>query len=282
MHANQESNVDSWSSVLFYGVSASSVRSDIDTVTGKQSGKFGVKTEETGTVFAQSEVTGGSGSGYCDCSCSGGGGDGEAYLLIVIAVLMILFAIVWAIVMLAFAIMTLGGFVKRRYRTRLVIEKENKELIGKLAVLTFRKGGVAKYQLGSVQYDDWADDTFTLFVRKKYIRQISFFIGYIWGAIEIITKLNQILIDPADYNLWPVRIVMIAIMLPLLLYSPFLEFSIRGAFETGGEAVDRLIMEHPIYSPESQMKYSSEPIVDDSTPSSVIDEEDSNGYGNQY
>ncbi len=280
MRANQEDNQETWSSVLIYGISASSVKSDIDTITGKQSGKFGVKTEETGTVIAQSEVTGGSGSGYCDCNCSGGGGDGEAYCLIVVAVLMVLFAIVWAIVMLAFAIMTLGGFVKRRYRTRLLMEKENQELAGKLAVLAFRKGGVAKYHLGSVQYDDWVDDTFNLFVRKKYIRQISFFFGYVWGAIEIITKLNQIFLDPSDYNLWPLRIVMIAIMLPLLLYSPFLEFSIRGAFERGEEAVDRLLMEFPEFSPETKMKFSSDPEVDDRTPQSVADDDDSRYYGN--
>ena len=63
---------------------------------------------------------------------------------------------------------------------------------------------------------------------------------------------------------------MVAIFLPLLLYSPILELSIRGAFERGGEIVDRLIMENPSFSPDHPMSFETDPWVVDNIPSTVI------------
>jgi hypothetical protein len=160
------------------------------------------------------------------------------------------------------------------------MEKGNNEFLGKLAIHTYRKGGVANYHLGHQPYDEWVDNTFSLFVRKKYIRQVSFFFGYIWGAVEIIFKLTNIFNPLFNYDLWPLRIVMIAIMLPLLLYSPFLEMSVRSAFNQGDEPVERLLMEHPAYSPDTKMSFSSPPEVEDRTPQSVLDEDDTQRYGN--
>ena len=108
-------------------------------------------------------------------------------------------------------------------------------------------------------------------MRKKYLRQVSFFFSFIWGSVEVLFKLYQILFDPAfSYDLWPLRIVMVAIFLPLLLYAPILEISIRGAFERGGEIVDRLIMENPSFSPDHPMSFEITPWVVDSIPSTVI------------
>ncbi|MHA2425384.1 MAG: hypothetical protein ACXAEF_11380 [Candidatus Thorarchaeota archaeon] len=259
----------SMSTVQFYGVSASSIRSDIDTITGLQSGKKPIQSNETGMVSATSEVFGGVGG--ADCYCSGGSGDGELYCLLIIAVLLAVFAIVWTIVMVAFAIMTLGGFVRRRYRSKLFIQKENPEFLGKLAILSYRKGGVVNYSLNYLPYDEWVQGTFSLFRRKKYIRQVSIFFGFVWGAVEVLFKLYQLLFDPLfNYDLWPFRFVMVAIFLPLLLYSPFLELTIRGAFDQGAESVDRLLMEYPEYSPDTKMSFESPPTVIDRIPISVV------------
>ena len=269
MCAAENNNKSPMTSIRFYGTSAKSVRSDVDEITGLQSGRKPIRSNETGTVTASSEFFGGAGG--ADGYCSGGGGEGEVYCLLIAAVLLAVFAIVWTIVMVAFAIMTFGGFIRRRYRTLLYIEKENPEFIGKLAILSFRKGGVAKHSLGNEPYDEWVDKTFSLFMRKKYLRQVSFFFSFIWGSVEVLFKLYQILLDPTfSYDLWPLRIVMVAIFLPLLLYAPILEISIRGAFERGGEIVDRLIMENPSFSPDHPMSFEITPWVVDSIPSTVI------------
>jgi hypothetical protein len=53
---------------------------------------------------------------------------------------------------------------------------------------------------------------------------------------------------------------MIAIFLPLLLYSPILEIQFRGLFDTGDEMVMRLINHEPSYSPNQPMMFSETPI----------------------
>ncbi len=270
MHAGETRNTRKWLKVLFYGVSATSVRCDIDTITGLQSGNKAIRSQETGMVTAGSEVFGGGGGQDCYCG-GGGGGEGELICCLIAIVLLAVFAIVWTIVMIAYAIMTFGGFVRRRFRTQLVMENENPEFIGKLAILTFRKGGVANYSLGSPDYDSWVSKAFSLFNRKKYIRQVSFFFAFIWGSVEVLFKLYQFLLNPLfTYDLWPLRWVMVAIFLPLLLYSPFLELTIRHVFDEGEEPVDRLLMEFPAYSPDYPMSFATPPVVIDKIPSSVV------------
>ncbi|MFW9850214.1 MAG: hypothetical protein ACFFF4_13840, partial [Candidatus Thorarchaeota archaeon] len=234
MHANDNEYSRKWLKILFYGVSATSVRCDIDSITGLQAGNKAIRSEETGMVSTGSEVFGGGGGQDCYCG-GGGGGEGELICCLIAIVLLAVFAIVWTIVMIAYAIMTFGGFVRRRFRTQLVIENENPEFIGKLAVLTFKKGGVAKYEFGSQPYDSWVSKTFGMFNRTKYIRQVSIFFAFIWGSVEVLFKIYQYFFNPLfNYDLWPFRYVMVAIFVPLLLYSPFLELTIRGLFEEGG------------------------------------------------
>lgn len=178
-----------------YGVSASSVRKSIGEITGIEPlKKKAVLTKETGRVFSEPEIYSSGGGGYCDCNCSGGGSDGEAFLviLIAIAVLMIMVTIVWAVVMLAFSILTVGGFLKRRYRTVVVIEKMNREFLGKLAISIFRKGGVLEYRFGYEGYDAWIKQSFKLHIRLKRIRQVSLVFGIGWGWIEVMFKVNEL------------------------------------------------------------------------------------------
>ncbi|MHA2395554.1 MAG: hypothetical protein ACXAC0_02550, partial [Candidatus Thorarchaeota archaeon] len=170
--------------IRVYGVSGGTLKSEIETITGVNPGKNAVYTKETGRVAVGSEFfgTGGGGGGGGDCyvgGCDGGGGGGEGAIicLIIIVAIMAAFTIVWAVVMLAFSIMTLGGFFKKRFRTLFVIEKENKEFIGKLAVITVQKRGVLEYPFGHREYDEWMVQTFRKFYRLKLLRQASILFG---------------------------------------------------------------------------------------------------------
>ena len=248
-----------------YGVSASSVRKSIEEITGVNPRKKAVLTKETGRVCADSEKPGGGGVGYCDCG-SGGAGDGEGFviILIIIAVLMITFAVVWTVVMIAFSIITVGGFLKRRYRTVVIIEKMNREFLGKLAISIARNGGVLAYQFDHEGYDDWARRAFKLHIRLKHIRQISLFFGLGWGVIEAMLKLNEILLGYiTNYgpSVLPLRIVMIAIFIPLLIYSLVLESQFRSASDDSEEMVMRLLLEENSFSPDHQMAFEEEPRV---------------------
>jgi hypothetical protein len=247
-----------------YGVSGSTLKKEIETITGVNPGKNAVFTNETGRVSATSEVFGNGGcGGDCTGGCNGGGGGGEegvVICLIIIVALMAALTIVWAVVMIAFSIMTIGGFFRKRYRTLFVIENDNKEFIGKLAVITVQKRGVLEYPFEHREYDEWMVQTFGMFNRLKHLRQGSIFLGFWWGFIEIAFKLNQLILDPSDYNLWPLRYVMIAIFLPLLLYAPILEIQFRGAFDKGDEMVMRLVNHEPSYSPNQPMMFSETPI----------------------
>jgi len=247
-----------------YGVSASSVRESIAEITGVNPKKKAVLTKETGRVCADSEKLGG-GAGYCDCGSPGGDcGEGFMIGLIVIAVLMITFAVVWTVVMIAFSIITVGGFLKRRYRTVVIIEKMNREFLGKLAISIERKGGVLDYQFGHEGYDDWVRRAFKLHIRLKHLRQISLFFGLGWGMIEAMLKLNEILLGYITHygpSVLPLRIVMIAIFIPLLIYSLVLEGQFRNVCDDGEEMVMRLLIEENSFSPDHRMTFEAEPRV---------------------
>ncbi|MFW9792668.1 MAG: hypothetical protein ACFFEE_00070 [Candidatus Thorarchaeota archaeon] len=245
-----------------YGISGGTLKKEIENITGVNPGKNAVYSEETGRVSVTPEIYATTGTSGGDCTgCSGGdGGEGAIVCLIILVAIMVAFTVVWAVVMIAFSIMTLGGFFRKRYRTLVVIEKENKEFIGKIAVLTTQKHGVLEYPLGLPEYDDWMEHAFRMFKRLKLVRQASIFFGFCWGFVEVAFKLNQILLDPADYNLWPLRYVMIAIFLPLLLYSPILEIQFRSTFHTGEEMIMRLVNNEPSYSPNQPMVFSTTPI----------------------
>ncbi|MFW9805112.1 MAG: hypothetical protein ACFFFK_00095, partial [Candidatus Thorarchaeota archaeon] len=238
-----------------YGISGSALKKEIETITGVNPGKNAVYSKETGRVSVESELFGDccdGGGGACTCDGGGGGdgGEGAAICVIILLAAAIALAIVWFVVMLAFSIMTIGGFFKRRFRTHLIVENENKEFIGKLAIATVQKRGVLDYTFGQVEYDDWMIHRFGLFYRLKLLRQIGIFFGFWWGLIEIAFKLNEYLMGVGGYNLWPLRYVMIAIFLPLLFYSPILEMQFRRSFAEGAEMILRLLSYEPSYSPD--------------------------------
>ena len=205
------------------------------------------------------------GNGCCGGGgdCYGGGGSGEEGViicLIIIVAIMAALTIVWAVVMLAFSIMTIGGFFRKRFRTLAIVENENKEFIGKLAVITVQKRGVLNYPFGHREHDDWMVRVFGLFNRLKHLRQVSIFFGFWWGFIEIAFKLNELILGVGGYDQWPLRYVMIAIFLPLLLYSPILEIQFRGVFDTGDEMIMRLVNQEPSYSPNQPIMFSETPL----------------------
>ncbi len=246
--------------MLAYGVSGASVEKELENITGiKPEGKA-IHTKETGHVMAMPEIH--LGVGASDI----GVGEGAGIILIIIAVMMVVFATIWTIVMILFSVVTLGGFIKRRFRTRVLMERENLEFIGKLSVLTFRRGGVLNHSLGQDQYDGWMGQTFRLFKQLKLLRQGSMGLGFVWGLIEVGFKLYQLLVDPLfEYYLWPFRIAMLMVFIPLILYSPILEMRIRRAFETGDENIARLIINEPSFNPDSPMSFKEKPRLVDFT-----------------
>ncbi|TET07322.1 MAG: hypothetical protein E3J86_13545 [Candidatus Thorarchaeota archaeon] len=249
-----------------YGISSSTLKKEIESITGVNPGSNAVYSQETGRVSVTSEVFGNGccgGGGDCYGGGGGGGGSGEEGViicLIIIVAIMAALTIVWAVVMLAFSIMTIGGFFRKRFRTLAIVENENKEFIGKLAVITVQKRGVLNYPFGHREYDDWMVRAFGLFNRLKHLRQVSIFFGFWWGFIEIAFKLNELILGVGGYDLWPFRYVMIAIFLPLLLYSPILEIQFRGVFDTGDEMIMKLVNQEPSYSPNQPMMFSETPL----------------------
>jgi len=255
-----------------YGVSAAAVKYGIESITGVNPGRNAVHTKETGRVSVTPEIY--STVGCCDGSGAGGGGgaDGEGLLccLLIIAIFMAVFTIVWAVVMIAFSILTVGGFLKKRYRTLFIIEKPNREFIGKIALHIFRSGGILEYPLGNETYDEWMKRTFSLFVRLKIIRQVSLFFGFGWGFIEVAFKVNQILYNPADYNLWPLRFLMVAIFLPLLLYSPVLEIQFKRSRDVGAEIIERVLTDEQTFAPDHPMIFEEEPTIVKPVPTTTL------------
>lgn len=247
-----------------YGVSGSTLKKEIESITGVNPGTNAVYSKETGRVSVTSEVFGDccEGGGVCSCNGGGGGGGEEGVVICLIIVLAVLIALtfVWIIVMLAFSIMTIGGFFRRRFRTLIIVENENREFIGKLAVKTVEKRGVLEYPFEHLEYDEWMTRAFRMFVRLKHLRQVGIFFGFWWGFIEVVFKLNDLILHHGGYDLWPLRYVMIAIFLPLLFYSPILEIQFRSVFETGDEMVVRLTSHEPSYSPNQPMMFSETPI----------------------
>ena len=246
--------------MLAYGVSGASVEKELENITGVKPEGKAIHTKETGHVMVMPEIH--LGVGASDFGFS----EGAGIILIIIAVMMVVFATIWTIVMILFSVVTLGGFIKRRFRTRVLMERENLEFIGKLSVLTFRRGGVLNHSLGQDQYDGWMGQTFRLFKQLKLLRQGSMGLGFVWGLIEVGFKLYELLVDPLfEYDLWPFRIAMLMIFIPLILYSPILEMRIRRAFETGDENIARLIINEPSFNPDSPMSFKEKPRLVDFT-----------------
>ena len=62
-----------------------------------------------------------------------------------------------------------------------------------------------------------------------------------------------------NYDLWPLRIVMVVIFLPILLYSPILEMQFNNAQTDGEEIAMRLLLDEPSFSPEHRMAFKEPP-----------------------
>lgn len=258
MYVDDDQQLTAALSLRVYGASASSVRSDIDSIMGVASGNNPVRSNETGVVEVKSEIN--TTAQGVDCQ-GGSGSECDLICIIIVAIVMAVFALVWAAVMIVFSIVTFGGFIKRRYRTLVLVEKKNQEFLGKLAVLVSKRDSAMDYHFGHPQYDDWVDDTFGLFMKKKYIRQFAMALGFGWGLVEIAYKIPNLLDPNFHYDLWPLRYVMILVFTPLILYSPFMEWRFRGAFNLGDEMVTRLVHEYPSYAPEHRMQFVTSPQV---------------------
>ncbi len=262
MHAESNGSDARHLVLQVYGASAACVRAQRDTIMRVNAGKEVPKSLETGMVLVDPEIYSTAKCGdNLVCPGSTGSGEGELACVIIIAVIMSVFAIIWAAVMITFSIVTFGGFIRRRFRTLIEIHKENKEFLGKLAILLIQNGGVLRYSLDRPYHDHWVGATFRSFKRMKIMRQFSLLVGFIWGLIEIAFKVTNILNPTFNYDLWPFRLVMILVFTPLILYSPFLEWRLRVAFSEGRQIADQLMHEEPTFNPDHQMQFSQAPSV---------------------
>ena len=233
-----------------YGTSGSTVRALVTELGPGTPQKSYIHTQCCGEVRAGTALRYEGGS----CDCYGGtggdtGGEGLCFCLVLIAALMVVVTIVWAVVMIVFSIVTIGGFVRRRYRTALLVERSDSTFIGRLAIAIASLDGVMDVRLGIPEYDEWVKGTVRLFKFLKYIRQTSLFLGFIWGGTEVFFKLRNVFDPTYHYDLWPFRIVMIIIFIPLILSTPVLEIKFRGAFSMSEDIIQQIIVTHPEYRP---------------------------------
>ncbi len=259
MHATNDTSERQITHIQVYGVSGSCVARHRNEIMDIEAGINPVKTKETGIVNVAPELL--AGVSGCKGITSGISSDDALFCLLISVVALALFAIVWAVVMIVFSIVTLGGFVRRRFRTLVEIENENKEFLGRLATSVVSDEGVMNYPLGIPEYDNWMHSTFALFNQAKLVRQVSLLIGSLWGFTEIGFKLYQVFRPSFTYDLWPFRFVMILIFTPLILYSPFLEWRMRNAFSEGREVVQAIQSVNPTYHPDNPMRFSEKPVV---------------------
>ncbi len=253
-----------------YGVSASSINEMIEHLLGRRpSRKEPIKTEETGLVLADSELLNRE-LGVSDCSgCTGS--ECDLICILSILVVMLVVSVVWLTVMIAFSVVTLGGFFKRRYRSVVLVEHEHREFLTKLSIMILRKGGALDYSIGDPEYDEAITNVFLLYGRLKIIRQLSILLGTVWGTIEMAFRLNNILFNPnLEYNLWPLRFIMVGMFLPMMFYCVYLEYRFRRAFSDADEASIRVIMTDPAMNPDTPVSLSK--------PAWVLDEQYSGSF----
>ncbi len=181
---------------------------------------------------------------YCDGGGLSSTDECGIFLLIIIA-LMAVFAIVWAAVMIVFSIFTLGGFVRRRYRTLLMIEQPRRNLLLNVAFGVAFRGGVMDWDTGIPEYDEWKEKALSHYRALKYVRQISFLFGIIWGMNEIYNKALNLLDPNYHYNLWPFRLMMVIIFLPLLFACPVIELRMRELYRTADPMFQSILADDP-------------------------------------
>ncbi|MHA1771011.1 MAG: hypothetical protein ACTSYL_04955 [Candidatus Thorarchaeota archaeon] len=237
-----------------YGVSGSAVREMVLDFAGGERHKNYIQTQCCGKVRAGTTL--GQECAGADCGTGISGGDsGEClcFCLLLSMLMMVVVTVVWVAVMIVFSIVTVGGFVRRRYRTALFIEKRNHKLLAEISLAVARRGGVLDYRIGVPEYDHWVSDMVRLFKYLKYIRQTSLLLGSLWGLNEVYFKLKNILDPTFHYNLWPFRLAMVIIFIPLIFSTPILELKIREAIDIGEGLIHDVIAMHPEYKPSSSV-----------------------------
>ncbi|MCF2137756.1 MAG: hypothetical protein K9W43_11045 [Candidatus Thorarchaeota archaeon] len=239
-----------------FGVSGSTVREMIHEFTGGEQHKKYILTRCCGKVRAGTAL--GQECLGADCGTGSGGdcGEGLCFCLLLSMLMMVVVTIVWVAVMVVFSFVTVGGFVKRRYRTAIFLEKKSHTFLAKISLAVAQLGGVLDYPIGVPDYDHWVSRTVRLFKYLKYIRQLSLFLGTVWGFNEVYFKLKNIFDPTFHYNLWPFRFAMVIIFIPLIFSSPILEIKIREAIDIGEGLIHDVIAMHPEYTPSSMVSIS--------------------------
>ncbi|MCF2137755.1 MAG: hypothetical protein K9W43_11040 [Candidatus Thorarchaeota archaeon] len=233
------------------GVPSSAVRDDIKKFASPIENEDGSMTSESvGEINVTSgiiTILAGLGSGL------GGSGEGILLFLVILFIVMSVFSIVWVFVMIAFSIFTLGGFFKRRHITVVSIKKRDDSFVSKLVVASVLRGGVLYENLGDPDFDDWLQRAQKLYQKMVHIRWAGLLAGTIWGIVEIAFKGYNILHPTFHYDLWPFRILMVSLFLPMIFYSAWIELRLRRHYSEGDLVVHRLMASDPVFNPEQPL-----------------------------
>ncbi len=231
---------------LVYGVSGSKIVDAIINIDSVEKKDDYYETRSSGQVKVFSDIRtinifSGSSGAVTEC---------EAILFLIILGLMLFIAIAWVAVMIVFSIVTFGGFVRRRYVTHVAVEHVNPDFLSKLSVFAIKNGGYMEYETGPPEYQDLVKQMASNYGKLTNLRQFSILLGMIWGVIEVSFKVYQMFLDPAfTYNLWPFRIAMVILFIPLIAYAPVVELRIRSTHKSGMETVDRLVNNDSKFDP---------------------------------
>lgn len=170
-------------------------------------------------------------------------------IMLIAITLIILYPILWYVVTFVLSIFTFGTFFKHRYLAITSTTKSDETFLSKLIVTVALRGGIFDHQTGDPEFDEWSSQALRLYRRVTYTRILAVLFGLIWGVMEIYQRVNLI---PILYqiDLWPLRILMILIYIPLFIYCLHALMRIRRHYAAGDQMIYRLKYSSSRFDPE--------------------------------
>ncbi|MCF2137754.1 MAG: hypothetical protein K9W43_11035 [Candidatus Thorarchaeota archaeon] len=177
------------------------------------------------------------------------GADMFIVTLIISGLSIILFPILWLTVTIVFSIFTVGAFFKRRHFSIVIVDRRNETFVSKLLMAVVMRGGVFNATTDDPEFDDWVRGALRLYSRVAYLRVTAVILAVIWGILEIDQRFDLLhLVYQVD--LWPFRIIMLLLFLPLILYGDLLVWKIRGHYAEGDLIIYRLKASSSRFDPD--------------------------------
>ncbi|MHA1771010.1 MAG: hypothetical protein ACTSYL_04950 [Candidatus Thorarchaeota archaeon] len=177
------------------------------------------------------------------------GADAFWVVLVISFLSIILFPVLWLTVTIVFSIFTAGGFFKRRHFTVVLLAHRDEIFVSKLLMAVVLRGGVIDEKTDDPDFDEWLDRAVKLYTRVTYLRLTAVILALIWGILEIDQRFNLLHLV-YQINLWPFRIVMLFVFLPILVYGAVLVWKIKGHYAEGDLIIHRLKASSSRYDPD--------------------------------